>query len=88
MYEQLENNKRLERPDNCPRDWYALMAGCWAWDDQERMKFSELYYSLKVLQDRMLKEKVSKKQYKWTVFALSSADKISIFANWKTGNTS
>ena len=63
VYEQLENNKRLDRPDNCPRDYYALMKSCWAWDENERSNFHQLFQSLNHLHDRMMKELQMKSAY-------------------------
>ena len=56
VYEQLENGKRLDRPDNCSRDCYAVMRSCWEWDEKERKTFYELYDLLQRLLDRYLRE--------------------------------
>ena len=56
VYEQLENGKRLDRPDNCSRDCYAVMRSCWEWNEKERKTFYELYDLLQRLLDRYLRE--------------------------------
>ncbi|KAH8040073.1 hypothetical protein HPB51_009329 [Rhipicephalus microplus] len=40
------NLQRLEQPDCCPKDYYALMLKCWQHDPNKRPKFSEILQTL------------------------------------------
>ncbi|CAG5094518.1 Oidioi.mRNA.OKI2018_I69.XSR.g13632.t1.cds [Oikopleura dioica] len=52
VFSMLENGKRLDQPDNCPRDSYDLMKKCWLWEPDHRPSFSSLYERLLQLIDR------------------------------------
>ncbi|XP_054719858.1 activated Cdc42 kinase-like [Uloborus diversus] len=40
------NFQRLEQPECCPKEYYALMLKCWQHDANKRPKFSEIYLIL------------------------------------------
>ena len=63
VYEQLENGKRLERPDSCPRDFHAVMRTCWEWDETARKNFLELFEILSKMLDRLLRENQNRSFY-------------------------
>lgn len=52
VFAMLENGKRLDKPDNCPRDSYDLMKKCWLWEADHRPSFSSLFERLMQLIDR------------------------------------
>ena len=39
---QLNNNKRLEKPENCSEDCYDIMQDCWKKDPAARPNFTEI----------------------------------------------
>ncbi|CAJ0588054.1 unnamed protein product [Cylicocyclus nassatus] len=39
MLQYLESGGRMERPDNCPEDFYEVMVECWKLDPEERPNF-------------------------------------------------
>ena len=43
----IEDNKRLEKPDQCPNDLYQLMLECWQLDDASRPTFTRLQGELR-----------------------------------------
>lgn len=40
------NFQRLEPPECCPKDYYALMLKCWTHDPNKRPLFAELFTQL------------------------------------------
>ena len=38
----IEEKKRLEQPNNCPGDLYAILLKCWEYDSAMRPTFSNL----------------------------------------------
>ncbi|VDL75540.1 unnamed protein product [Nippostrongylus brasiliensis] len=42
----LENGGRMERPDNCPENFYAVMCECWTVDPEKRPDFSTIRQKL------------------------------------------
>lgn len=55
VFAMLENGKRLDRPDTCPRDSYDVMKQCWKYDADGRPTFSSLYERLLLLIDRSVR---------------------------------
>uniref|UniRef100_W4VRT2 non-specific protein-tyrosine kinase n=1 Tax=Corethrella appendiculata TaxID=1370023 RepID=W4VRT2_9DIPT len=53
------NYQRLERPECCPKEYYALMQKCWAHDAAKRPKFSEIYLMLPDMKPEQLKTVVA-----------------------------
>ncbi|XP_055704547.1 activated Cdc42 kinase-like isoform X2 [Phlebotomus papatasi] len=49
------NYQRLEPPECCPREYYALMLKCWQHDPNKRPKFSEIYTTLPEMKPEQLK---------------------------------
>ncbi|GAB0094581.1 tyrosine-protein kinase PR2 [Sergentomyia squamirostris] len=49
------NYQRLEPPECCPREYYALMLKCWQHDPNKRPKFSEIYTILPEMKPEQLK---------------------------------
>ena len=39
-------NQHLERPDMCPREYYAVMTKCWEPDPDRRPTFNQLVLTL------------------------------------------
>uniref|UniRef100_A0A3B3T0V7 non-specific protein-tyrosine kinase n=1 Tax=Paramormyrops kingsleyae TaxID=1676925 RepID=A0A3B3T0V7_9TELE len=57
----LEQGVRLPKPEECPPTLYTLMCRCWAYDPQERPKFTELVCILSDAQ-KMEKEQEAERQ--------------------------
>jgi activated CDC42 kinase 1 len=49
------NFQRLEQPECCPKEYYALMLKCWNHDPLKRPKFSEIYQVLPDMKPEQLK---------------------------------
>lgn len=49
------NFQRLEQPECCSKEYYALMLKCWNHDPLKRPKFSEIYISLPDMKPEQLK---------------------------------
>lgn len=49
------NFQRLEQPDCCPKDYYALMIKCWQHDPLKRPRFLEIYTMLPDLKPEQVK---------------------------------
>ena len=39
----LKGKKRMNQPESCPNEFYALMTNCWEDDPEDRPKFCEIY---------------------------------------------
>ncbi|KAI6237266.1 putative tyrosine-protein kinase F09A5.2 [Aphelenchoides besseyi] len=46
MLKFLESGGRMEKPDNCPDDFYQIMDACWSADPSKRPTFSEIRQKL------------------------------------------
>ncbi|PIC27410.1 hypothetical protein B9Z55_019677 [Caenorhabditis nigoni] len=42
----LESGGRIEKPDNCPENFYDVMIQCWSADPEERIEFSDIRMQL------------------------------------------
>uniref|UniRef100_A0A1I7T1B0 Protein kinase domain-containing protein n=1 Tax=Caenorhabditis tropicalis TaxID=1561998 RepID=A0A1I7T1B0_9PELO len=42
----LESGGRIEKPDNCPENFYNVMTQCWSADPEERIEFSDIRMQL------------------------------------------
>lgn len=49
------NFQRLEKPEVCPKEYYALMLKCWSHEPRDRPKFSEIYLMLPDMKPEQLK---------------------------------
>lgn len=49
------NFQRLEKPECCPREYYALMLKCWNHDPLKRPKFTDIYQMLPDMKPEQLK---------------------------------
>lgn len=49
------NFQRLEKPEVCPKEYYALMLKCWSHEPRDRPKFSEIYQLLPDMKPEQLK---------------------------------
>ncbi|XP_046906936.1 tyrosine-protein kinase ABL1 isoform X1 [Hypomesus transpacificus] len=43
VYELLEKDYRMDRPEGCPEKVYQLMRACWKWNPAERPSFAETH---------------------------------------------
>lgn len=42
----LESGGRIEKPDNCPENFYDVMVQCWSADPEDRIEFSDIRMQL------------------------------------------
>ncbi|XP_061729622.1 fibroblast growth factor receptor homolog 1-like [Cydia pomonella] len=42
LYNHLESNNRLEKPDDCSNEMYDMMKSCWAFKPEDRPTFEEI----------------------------------------------
>jgi len=48
-----ENRQLMSKPENCPDEIYEVMLRCWVHDPNERATFTELYDTLKFINNRL-----------------------------------
>lgn len=48
VIQMLNQNYRLPKPLNCPKNFYSIMLKCWDADPKERPKFETLYRQLEI----------------------------------------
>ncbi|KAM4635293.1 tyrosine-protein kinase ABL1 isoform 2-T2 [Polymixia lowei] len=61
VYELLENNYRMERPEGCPEKVYELMKACWKWNPAERPSFAETHQAFETMfQESSISDEVEK----------------------------
>uniref|UniRef100_A0A182QNF6 non-specific protein-tyrosine kinase n=1 Tax=Anopheles farauti TaxID=69004 RepID=A0A182QNF6_9DIPT len=56
--------QRLEKPECCPKEYYALMLKCWQHDAAKRPKFSEIFLMLPDIKPEQLKTIVAYSEQK------------------------
>ena len=51
LLKYLKQGKRLECPENCPESVYKLMLDCWAYQPECRPNASEVYQTIKLIDE-------------------------------------
>ncbi|KAM4664225.1 tyrosine-protein kinase ABL1 isoform 2-T2 [Discoglossus pictus] len=49
VYELLEKDYRMERPEGCPERVYELMRACWQWNPLDRPSFAEIHQDFETM---------------------------------------
>uniref|UniRef100_A0A665VYT0 Tyrosine-protein kinase n=1 Tax=Echeneis naucrates TaxID=173247 RepID=A0A665VYT0_ECHNA len=49
VYELLEKDYRMDRPEGCPEKVYELMRACWRWTPSERPSFAETHQAFETM---------------------------------------
>ncbi|XP_036185225.1 tyrosine-protein kinase ABL1 isoform X3 [Myotis myotis] len=49
VYELLEKDYRMERPEGCPEKVYELMRACWQWNPSDRPSFAEIHQAFETM---------------------------------------
>ncbi|XP_036383611.1 tyrosine-protein kinase ABL1-like [Megalops cyprinoides] len=49
VYELLEKDYRMDRPEGCPEEVYELMRACWRWSPAERPSFAEIHQAFETM---------------------------------------
>ncbi|XP_077161337.1 tyrosine-protein kinase ABL1 isoform X2 [Paroedura picta] len=61
VYELLEKDYRMERPEGCPEKVYELMRACWRWSPSDRPSFAEIHQAFETMfQESSISEEVEK----------------------------
>ncbi|XP_048874662.1 tyrosine-protein kinase ABL1 isoform X2 [Brienomyrus brachyistius] len=61
VYELLEKDYRMDRPEGCPEKVYQLMRACWKWDPAERPSFAETHQAFETMfQESSISDEVEK----------------------------
>ncbi|RVE65816.1 hypothetical protein OJAV_G00120430 [Oryzias javanicus] len=61
VYERLEKDYRMERPEGCPEKVYELMKACWRWNPAERPSFAETHQAFETMfQESSISDEVEK----------------------------
>ncbi|XP_007530367.1 tyrosine-protein kinase ABL1 isoform X2 [Erinaceus europaeus] len=61
VYELLEKDYRMERPEGCPEKVYELMQACWQWNPSERPSFAEIHQAFETMfQESSISDEVEK----------------------------
>ncbi|XP_060613541.2 tyrosine-protein kinase ABL1 isoform X1 [Anolis sagrei] len=61
VYELLEKDYRMERPEGCPEKVYQLMRACWQWSPSDRPSFAEIHQAFETMfQESSISEEVEK----------------------------
>ncbi|XP_070614579.1 tyrosine-protein kinase ABL1 isoform X2 [Erythrolamprus reginae] len=61
VYELLEKDYRMERPEGCPEKVYELMRECWQWSASERPSFAEIHQAFETMfQESSISDEVEK----------------------------
>ncbi|XP_033893215.1 tyrosine-protein kinase ABL1-like isoform X1 [Acipenser ruthenus] len=61
VYELLEKDYRMDRPEGCPEKVYELMRGCWRWNPAERPSFAEIHQDFETMfQESSISDEVEK----------------------------
>ncbi|XP_075440684.1 tyrosine-protein kinase ABL1 isoform X2 [Ascaphus truei] len=61
VYELLEKDYRMERPEGCPEKVYELMRECWQWNPLERPSFAEIHQAFETMfQESSISDEVEK----------------------------
>nr|XP_061800226.1 tyrosine-protein kinase ABL1-like isoform X4 [Nerophis lumbriciformis] len=61
VYELLEKDYRMDRPEGCPEKVYELMRACWRWNPLERPSFAETHQAFETMfQESSISDEVEK----------------------------
>ncbi|XP_038137974.1 tyrosine-protein kinase ABL1 isoform X2 [Cyprinodon tularosa] len=61
VYELLQRDYRMERPEGCPEKVYELMRACWRWNPLERPSFAETHQAFETMfQESSISDEVEK----------------------------
>ncbi|KAM6902174.1 tyrosine-protein kinase ABL1 isoform 1-T1 [Xenentodon cancila] len=61
VYELLERDYRMDRPEGCPEKVYELMTACWRWNPAERPSFAETHQAFETMfQESSISDEVEK----------------------------
>ncbi|XP_056146519.1 tyrosine-protein kinase ABL1 isoform X2 [Lampris incognitus] len=61
VYELLEKDYRMDRPEGCPEKVYELMRACWKWNPGERPSFAETHQAFETMfQESSISDEVEK----------------------------
>ncbi|KAG7480444.1 hypothetical protein MATL_G00056130 [Megalops atlanticus] len=61
VYELLEKDYRMDRPEGCPEEVYELMRACWRWSPAERPSFAEIHQAFEsMFQESSISDEVEK----------------------------
>ncbi|XP_053718205.1 tyrosine-protein kinase ABL1 isoform X1 [Synchiropus splendidus] len=61
VYELLEKDYRMDRPEGCPEKVYELMRDCWRWNPTERPSFAETHQAFETMfQESSISDEVEK----------------------------
>ncbi|XP_020327624.1 tyrosine-protein kinase ABL1 isoform X1 [Oncorhynchus kisutch] len=61
VYELLEKDYRMDRPEGCPEKVYQLMRACWKWNPTERPSFAETHQAFETMfQESSISDEVEK----------------------------
>ncbi|XP_034291970.1 tyrosine-protein kinase ABL1 isoform X1 [Pantherophis guttatus] len=73
VYELLEKDYRMERPEGCPEKVYELMRECWQWSPSDRPSFAEIHQAFETMfQESSISDEVEKELGKKTVKSTAS----------------
>ncbi|KAJ8379727.1 hypothetical protein SKAU_G00005050 [Synaphobranchus kaupii] len=61
VYDLLEKEYRMDRPEGCPEEVYELMRACWKWTPVERPSFAEIHQAFETMfQESSISDEVEK----------------------------
>ncbi|KAM4528595.1 tyrosine-protein kinase ABL1 isoform 1-T2 [Odontesthes bonariensis] len=61
VYELLQKDYRMDRPEGCPEKVYELMTACWMWNPLERPSFAETHQAFETMfQESSISDEVEK----------------------------
>ncbi|XP_045701961.1 tyrosine-protein kinase ABL1 isoform X1 [Phyllostomus hastatus] len=73
VYELLEKDYRMERPEGCPEKVYELMRACWQWSPSDRPSFAEIHQAFETMfQESSISDEVEKELGKKGMRAVAS----------------
>ncbi|XP_024417796.2 tyrosine-protein kinase ABL1 isoform X1 [Desmodus rotundus] len=73
VYELLEKDYRMERPEGCPEKVYELMRACWQWNPSDRPSFAEIHQAFETMfQESSISDEVEKELGKKGMRAVAS----------------
>ncbi|KAM7368971.1 hypothetical protein PAMP_013271 [Pampus punctatissimus] len=81
VYELLEKDYRMDRPEGCPEKVYELMRDCWRWNPSERPSFAETHQAFETMfQESSISDEVEKelgkKEKKVTLSSIQQAPEL------------